>query len=278
MCACGHEESVHDEKGCTICRAGNALGLEGCPKFRSRGRAGQRVTALNGHGPTPAYVHDPLIAALDAAVRALGHFRTELVRAKTSGITSRVSKSPSPQGNRGGDQGEDGRAIRQAARPVPDERAPLRGSQDHLPKGERAVLIAIAQRDNGATHAGIAVLTGYKETSRRTYIQALLAKEYIERRDERFIATPKGLQALGLFDRLPVGEALIQYWLSKLPEGEATVFNAVLTSSHDLSRTDLEEMTGYKETSVRTYTQRLAARELLVVKHGTISLSPELPS
>lgn len=48
-----------------------------------------------------------------------------------------------------------------------------------LAKGERACLIAIAQRESGATREMLTVQTGYKRSARDTYLQRLSARELV---------------------------------------------------------------------------------------------------
>lgn len=149
------------------------------------------------------------------------------------------------------------------------------GAASVLGKGERTILTAIAQRPTGATHAGIAVLTGYKETSRRTYLQRLTAAGFVRQEGDRFNATSEGVVALGGVDILPTGPKLIDYWLERLGEGESTVFHAVVAAGN-IPISELQDRTGYKETSVRTYVQRLAARELVNNERGIVRLAKEL--
>jgi uncharacterized protein len=135
-----------------------------------------------------------------------------------------------------------------------------------LIEGERKILIAVAQHaERGVTQEQIAVLTGYKATSRRTYLQSLAQRGYIQKRGGRIYATEEGIAALGSsYEPLPVGDDLRRYWLGRLPEGEKRLFTVfVEVHPHAVTHEELAEKTGYKPTSIRTYLQKLRARELV---------------
>ncbi len=134
-----------------------------------------------------------------------------------------------------------------------------------LPKGEHRILTAVAQYPDGVTHEQIAVLTGYKTTSRRTYLQRLAEKGLIERTTVGVKATPSGVTALGSdFEPLPMGDELREYWRDKLPLGESRILDVLITAyPAAVEHGELEEQTGYKTTSRRTYLQRLRARQLV---------------
>lgn len=134
-----------------------------------------------------------------------------------------------------------------------------------LPKGERIVLTAIAQHAGGVTREQLTILTGYKRSSRDTYIQRLREKGLIDVRD-RVLATGDGVAALGDdFEPLPTGEELRTYWLGRLPAGEKAVLE-ILIAAHPngVSRDEISERTEYRRSSRDTYIQRLRARELVV--------------
>lgn len=138
------------------------------------------------------------------------------------------------------------------------------GSDSGLSKGARIVLSAIAQHPDGVTHAQIAVLTGYKETSRRTYLQQLRSQGMISG-DEPILATPDGIAALGPeFEPLPTGGALLAYWRARLSAGELRVLEVLVDCYPRLvAKANLLALTQYRETSLRTYLQKLKARKLV---------------
>jgi hypothetical protein len=106
--------------------------------------------------------------------------------------------------------------------PVPRAAKPDIAPEDgELPAGERKTLVAIAQYPDGAERDQLSVLTGFKKSTRNSYISRLALKGLVEARADRLFATDAGVDALGSdFEPLPQGEELQQYWLARLPEGE----------------------------------------------------------
>lgn len=145
-------------------------------------------------------------------------------------------------------------------------------------KGERVVLNAIAQDPEGITNEHLAVLTGYKATSRRVYTQRLTQLGLIERRGDVMVATQDGIAALGSdFKELPTGPALLDHLLSTLPEGERKILDAINSIvGQSLTRAEIAESTGYKATSVRVYVQKLLARKAVVEQGGQIRINENL--
>lgn len=137
-------------------------------------------------------------------------------------------------------------------------------SNQSLGSGERTILNCIAQY-GGATTEHLAVLTGYKSTSRREYLRKLISKGLIARDGENHTATLEGMEALGSsFETLPTGPALRQHLLDTLPEGEKRLFRVLCDSYPSaVSGEDLMISTNYQATSVREYLRKLRARKLL---------------
>lgn len=139
-------------------------------------------------------------------------------------------------------------------------------SSTNLGKGERAVLIAVAQYPDGAARDQLTVLTGYKRSSRDTYLQRLSSAGYVEIAGGGLIlATDDGIAALGSdYEPLPQGEELQDYWRSRLPEGERRVFEVLVAAYPEaIAREQIDEVTGYKRSSRDTYLQRLSSRRLV---------------
>lgn len=145
-------------------------------------------------------------------------------------------------------------------------------------KGETIMLNAIARYDEGMTTEHLAIVTGYKQTSRRVYLQKLLAYGHIRKDGDHYVATEDGISALGdSFERLPTGSELLQYWLQKLPEGEKKVLNAFVSAyPNTLTREDIQNETGYKATSTRVYVQKLLARKILQQEGSALRISNNL--
>lgn len=141
-----------------------------------------------------------------------------------------------------------------------------------LGKGERIMLTAIAQYPEGATREQLTVLTGYKRSSRDTYIQRLGAGGLVDVAGNVVRVTQAGIDALGPdFAPLPTGEALQAYWLDRLTGGEHKILAHLIdVYPQAIGRDELDEPTGYKRSARDTYIQRLAARKLVAADRGQV--------
>lgn len=150
---------------------------------------------------------------------------------------------------------------------------------DHkLGKGERAVLIAIAQHGEGVTRGQLTVLTGYKRSTRDAYLQRLTGAGLVDQRNDAILATEAAIAVLGDdFAPLPTGEQLRQHWLRELPEGERRVLE-VLIANHPtpVPRDAIGEATTYKRSTRDAYIQRLSARKLVLDGRDGMRASPTL--
>lgn len=155
---------------------------------------------------------------------------------------------------------------RQSTAPAP-RRAPspaaTAATNGHLAKGERIVLTAVAQHQDGVTKNQLSILTGYKRSSRDTYLQRLRQSGYVMGRGDQLTATAEGLAALGAdFEPLPTGDELQAYWLEQLPAGERICLEPILDAYPDeIGRDELG--VDYRRSSRDTYLQRLSARKLI---------------
>ncbi|MFB3816117.1 MAG: hypothetical protein ACE147_00520 [Candidatus Methylomirabilales bacterium] len=155
---------------------------------------------------------------------------------------------------------------RRMAQPATSRPATANGHVD-LGKGERIILTAVAQYPEGASREQLTILTGYKRSSRDTYLQRLAQRELVAvnaRGD--LVATDKGMAALGPdFEPLPTGRELQTYWVNRLTGGERAILEALIRAyPRAVDREALSEATEYKRSSRDTYIQRLAARRLVV--------------
>lgn len=151
--------------------------------------------------------------------------------------------------------------------------------QSDLPKGERLVLTAIAQHDEGVTREQLTVLTGYKRSTRDAYIQRMSQRGLLELRGDTIVATAEGIAALGDFEPLPTGDALYDYWTTegRLPDGERRVLVAVAGEYPEaVSREFIDTETGFKRSTRDAYIQRLLARRLVEVRNGGVRMSDNL--
>lgn len=149
-----------------------------------------------------------------------------------------------------------------------------------LPKGEQIVLTAVAQHANGVTREQATILTGYKRSTRDAYIQRLREKGLVlVGVAGRITVTDAGLDALGPdFEELPTGAALRDYWLNRLPAGEAAVLGLLIEAwpERGCSRDEITDKTGYKRSTRDAYIQRLRTRELVDVDGGLVFVSDVL--
>jgi hypothetical protein len=150
---------------------------------------------------------------------------------------------------------------------------------DSLGSGERTTLIAIAQAgDRGATREQLTVSTGYKRSTRNTYLQRLAQRTLIQAKGDNLIITAAGLTALGSdYEPLPIGDALREHWLQELPEGERKLLD-LLAAAYPmaLDRETLSAQSGYTRSSRNTYLQRLSARQLITNQGGSVRAAEEL--
>jgi hypothetical protein len=158
-------------------------------------------------------------------------------------------------------------ARRPIAAAAPSRAAPARPPTDAgpLPKGERVVLTAIAQHGSeGVTREQLTVLTGYKRSSRDTYLQRLRERGLIQD-GERILPTAGGVEALGPgFEPLPTGPELLDHWRRKLPAGELACLEVVVKAYPEgVAREEISEATSYQRSSRDTYLQRLRSRQLI---------------
>lgn len=150
-----------------------------------------------------------------------------------------------------------------------------------LGKGELRVLTAIAQHEEGVTREQITVLTGYKRSSRDTYLQRLFAagSAGIPEETGLITATVSGIERLGPdFTPLPTGPDLRDHLMQTLPAGEKKILEILIAAyPGEMSREVISEDTGYQRSSRDTYLQRLSARQLVVsVGRGNVKASDKL--
>lgn len=144
--------------------------------------------------------------------------------------------------------------------------AKLQDKTDAIGQGERRILVAVAQHQDGVTREQLTILTGYKRTSRDTYVSRLSrAGMVITQADGSVHATINGVATLGKdFERLPTGDALLEYWFRRLSGGEKRVLEAVAAAyPKAVTRADISAQTGYQRTSRDTYVSRLKRRRLV---------------
>lgn len=163
--------------------------------------------------------------------------------------------------------------------PAPPARAASRvnanvNPDSKLGKGEAAVLTAICQYPDGATREQLTILTGYKRSSRDTYIQRLRGLGLVDARGDVIVPLDGAEEQLGDFEPLPTGAALRDYWLDRLSGGERAILQILIDAYPDaVDRDVITEQSDYKRSSRDTYIQRLRARQLVTIENGGVKAS-----
>lgn len=97
--------------------------------------------------------------------------------------------------------------------------------------GRRRILIALAQYPDGLSDRKLSILTDIAKHGGtwRTYMAALRGAGWISGDRARFTITEAGLKALGSYEPLPTGPALVDYWRGRLGDtGKRRIFDAVV--------------------------------------------------
>ncbi len=148
-------------------------------------------------------------------------------------------------------------ARRPAAPPVPPRPSVAPPSGRPAPKrkhargerGERRILLALAQHPTGITMAKLALLTEYKKGGGglNNLLSALRTAGKIGR-SEPVRILPRGLEALGPFEPLPRrGRALIEHWLGQLGKAEVAALRVLVdVYPRAVPGDELAQWSGYK--------------------------------
>lgn len=161
----------------------------------------------------------------------------------------------------------------------PKSHSKIDTDQKPLPIGEKAVLTACAQFGHTMERNQLTVLTGYKRSSRDAYIARLKEKGYLESDGGGVVATEAGMAMLGDdFEPLPTGEELQKYWLNRLPAGERSILDMLITAyPNPVDRESISNRTGYMRSSRDAYLARMASKELVVMAgRGEVKASDNL--
>ena len=169
-------------------------------------------------------------------------------------------------------------------RPSPPPRraeAAATGSSEVGTGGLRRILIALAQRPQGMSTRQIGVRAGLssKSGSFNTYLSKARTNQWITGDRNHIQITDAGIEALGDFDPLPTGDALLQHWLRELGDSGASRILSALADAypHELSKSEVAECAELSGTSgsFNTYLSRLRSLELIAGK-GELKASDEL--
>jgi len=98
-----------------------------------------------------------------------------------------------------------------------------------LAAGERRILTALVQYSRGRSKVQLAVLTGYAATGGgfNNYLGALRSRGLIQGDGGNLTITEAGIHALGSWEPLPTGAALIEYWRGRLGKAERLILETL---------------------------------------------------
>lgn len=134
--------------------------------------------------------------------------------------------------------------------------------------GKRRILIALAQNPTGLSKRKLSILTGISSTGGtwRTYLSELRGDGYAEGSDPISI-TDAGIEALGSYEPLPTGAALIDFWRNRLGDsGKRRIFDLLVEAyPHSLDKATVSESTGIDMGggTWRTYMSELRGLEIV---------------
>ena len=117
-----------------------------------------------------------------------------------------------------------------------------------LAGGERKILTALAQYPEGRSRVQVAILTAYAHNGGGfcNYISALRTRELLEDVGGTLRITREGSVALGVFDPLPTGRALMEHWLGRLGKAERSILAMLVQRLPSaVTKEELARFTGY---------------------------------
>jgi uncharacterized protein len=151
-----------------------------------------------------------------------------------------------------------------------------------LPKAQRLILTALAQyHPQGRSKTQVALLTGYAKNGGGfgNAIGSLRASAFVvDRTDGLMDITPAGIVALGRFDTLPSGRALLEHWCAQLGKAERLILTALHEAyPNGMDKDELGRRTNYepKGGGFGNALGRLRTLELIHGK-GTLYVSVDL--
>lgn len=126
---------------------------------------------------------------------------------------------------------------------------PSNGHSASLPKAQGLILTALAQYAGGRTKNQVAILAGYAVNGGgfNNAISALRSADFISGSGDNLIITAAGMEALGDFDPLPTGDALLQHWLGQIGKAERAALAALARRYPDsASKEEVAAEAGYE--------------------------------
>jgi hypothetical protein len=146
----------------------------------------------------------------------------------------------------------------------------------------RAFLTVLANRQGKPTRRNqLAVFSGYSAKSRHVdnTISALRTSGYLVGSSDALQITSAGLEALGTFEPLPTGRALIDYWIRESGTAPGAMLSALVNVyPRTMTRDEVAEAANYSPTSrhVDNSLSYLRTLELITGDRSALSASQEL--
>lgn len=140
----------------------------------------------------------------------------------------------------------------QAESAPPPPRVVSGAAEIGLSRGERAVLTVLAQfNPMPVSYRRAAAISGYsvKSSTWRGILAGLRKPEFIAGGPAGLSITPAGLNALGSFDRLPTGRALLDHWCAQVPKGQREVLVILSALNGQGNAADVAQRAGYSTSS-----------------------------
>lgn len=181
---------------------------------------------------TIAKIAEAIRADLDTTMRTLGDIQSICSRVSTSTVQP---TSPKPSYK-----------ITEKRQTTPLRQS--NGNGTAMLRAPRKVLNVLAQYPQGRSKTQIAILAGYAHSGGgfNNALGWLRSQGYIQGSDHIQI-TQTGLDALGSFEPLPVGQDLLRHWYSNLNKAERAALECLAdTYPQSLSKEEVANRTGYE--------------------------------
>ncbi len=183
---------------------------------------------------------DRSIAAVEAARVAHGEAIGPIYRALNAPLHGPITLPHTPN---------------ETPRPVAPSRhaAPARATGESLGRVHRAFLTVLANRQGKGTRRNqLAVFSGYSAKSRHVdnTISTLRSSGHIQGPGDSLVITEAGLAALGPWDQLPTGKALIDYWIREAGKAPGEMLRVLVDAyPRAMTRDEVACASGYSVTS-----------------------------
>jgi hypothetical protein len=204
---------------------------------------GAKLVRLDATLSGLAFKVDSLSEKVNAAADMLKQWRTlhdtKVAKYASEQVTIFHPSTPAPAVQGGRDR-----------RSLPVQRATSASTNGHdkLPRAERRILAALAQYPTGRTKTQVAILTGYAHSGGgfNNALSALRSGGLIDGSGDALRIMDAGVDALGHFEPLPTGDALLDHWRSQLGKAERIALDVLAAVyPRGMSKEELAEHARY---------------------------------